>query len=199
MTNFVIQGPSATINLSTFTGSGSGSVNVTDGTVLVDFSASLALHDFSILMTNETGVTQLSVENLSADLSGYGGVVFSQDEIGIEVNASVYLDFDSLYIAGIPIIGALDLGAFVFEGNGLISTGIDIVDENITIGGYGDKDEVTIEATDLKINITGAEGKYFEIGADQITMKGKGTLSVSENHKEIKGSLDEFTVDNLYV
>jgi len=193
VTNFVINAGSTTLDVSSFVASGSGSVKVADGVVSADFSAFLALHDFSILITNGSGVTQLSVENLSADLSGYGIVVFSQDEIGMEVNASVYLDFESLYIAGIS------LGACVFSGNGSISAGIGIGEENIVIGGYGDKDEVTIEATDLKINITGAEGKYFEMGADQITMKGKGTLSVSENHKEIKGSLDEFTVDNLYV
>ncbi len=147
------------------------------------------------LVINTDGVTQFHVENLSAGLPGYSKVVFFQeDDIGIYVNSSVYLKFDSLYIAGMPTIGP-----FILEGDGLISAGIDIIDENITIGGYGNTEEVTIKATDLKISIYGAEGKYFEIGADQITVKGNGTLSASGNHKEIKGTLDEFTVDNLYV
>jgi len=146
------------------------------------------------LVINKDGVTQLQVENLSGRLSREVKLAFFQDEIGIEVNSSVFLKFDSFYIVGVPTIGP-----FILEGDGLISAGINIIDENIVIGGYGDGEEVTIEAKDLKIGISGAEGKYLEIDADQIIVKGKGNLSASENHKEIKGTLAEFTVDNLCI
>jgi hypothetical protein len=199
VTNFVIQGESFNLGVSTFSLSGTGSVEIADGAITAGISGSLELKDFSALKKNESGVTKLSLENMSFDLSGYGSVELSQTEIGFEINGSVGLGFDALYIADIPSLGTLDLGAFVISGKGLISAGIKKLDENnIEIGGYGDRNDVTIDASDLLLDISGIKQKYFLIGADEILVNGNGNLFLLDNSIEVQGSLDKFVVDNLY-
>jgi len=200
VTNFVINSESLTLDVSSFVLSGSGSLKIANGAIDADVSGSLKLKDFSALKKNETNVTKLSVENLNTDLSGYGEMILSQSEIGLEINASVHLDFDALYIADIPLLGALDLGAFVLSGKGLISAGIKKLNvNNIVIGGYGDRDDVTIEATDLLINISGQQQKYFLMGVDKIDVTGNGNISLLDKSIEVNGSLDKFDVNNFYI
>jgi len=204
VTNFNLKydssGNVTNLGISSFVASGSGSVKVADGAIYADISGSLKLNGFSALKKNETNVTKLSVENLNADLLGYGEAILSQSEIGLEINASVSLDFDSLYIADIPLLETLDLGAFTLSGKGLISAGIKKLNVNdIEIGGYGDRDNVTMEATDLLLNVSGQKQNYFLAGADKIELTGNGNISLLDNSIEVKGSLDKFNVDNFYI